>query len=223
MTPSSINHVEAPFKTPNRKFDEGINRCDKERLPNALQSYIITQFAHDLSEEMICKHPNWFTKAKAKLMSLLKLWNATFKLYLHDRTNKTHKKLLHTRSTLQKEKQRAKCNWQFQFVSKCQREDFKSSPKNTWSMIFELTKGFNNHRWPYTPKNFADLNGKIARNNKENTTILSNLYQKIFNHDAPFDPNVINEIKQHDPVKPKIGEPLTIKEITSAINWMKNN
>ena len=53
--------------------------------------------------------------------------------------------------------------------------------------------------------------------------ILSSHYQKIFNHDAPFDPTIINEIKQRDPVNPKIGEPPTFEEITAVINCMKNN
>ena len=62
--------------------------------------------------------------------------------------------------------------------------------------IFEIMKGFQIHHRKYNPKNFKNINGKTATNDKENSKILHSHYSQVYNQVTPTDPSILDQIPQ---------------------------
>ena len=84
----------------------------------------------------------------------------------------------------------AERKWQDFFIIKCQREHFIDDPKAAWEVVNQIIEGFNMHHKECKPKIFANSNGKMSSNNKDNSKILKTYFQEVSNRKVTIDPSV---------------------------------
>ena len=124
-------------------------------------------------------------------------------------TEENHLNLKQIRHTLLREKTRAKRRWQFEFASKCKKNDFCLKPKEAWSMVFKLMEGFTKLHRMYRPTNFKYKNGIEAKNDNENAEILNIHFNSLFNSQVQVDLTVLNNLPQNEISKTSHRELLT--------------
>jgi hypothetical protein len=122
-------------------FDSTINLSPSELL-DELETHIVKE-ANEKAKVKVRKRPDWFSEVEQELTDLIKERNQAFKAFVKQPSEENHRKLKDTRRWLQKEKRKAKRQWQFAYAKECKKTDFTVNPKEAWSMIFKLMEGKN--------------------------------------------------------------------------------
>jgi hypothetical protein len=145
--------------------------------------------------------------------------NQAFKNHLKHPSTENHQALKEARHTLLREKRKAKRQWQYEYASKCKKNDFCLKPKDAWKMVFSLMEGFSTHHRIYRPTNFKHKNGVEAKSDSENANVLNSHFNSLFNSQVSADPTVLDSLPQHD-IKHEYGTLPTANEIINAIKSM---
>jgi len=165
---------------------------------NKLESFeqYIVEIAKTLAEEATRHHPDWFTQAEKLIMEHIKEWNKDSKEHMENKSQESKTRMRNARAKLQTAKRRAKCKWQWYFADKCKCESFKTDPKSSWNILFQLIKGFEGHHQTHKSKRFMDKRGRLANMDKMNVNILHDHYQNVFNRAVNIDLTILEEIEQ---------------------------
>ena len=94
----------------------------------------------------------------------------------------------------------------------------KSKPQEAWAKMWNLQAGHNPYHKIIQVLNFAK-NGVKALNNKENLKIASEHFEKVYNRESSYDPNVVNNIPQY-PESPNFNQLPSIVELNDpSLIW----
>jgi hypothetical protein len=208
-----------------KKVDEFFNNLSEPDLFSTPSDLIndfeehITSAAVDVAPAKIRQRPDWFTEAEELLMQCIDARNQAFKNHLKHPSTENHQALKEARHTLLREKRKAKRQWQYEYASKCKKNDFCLKPKDAWKMVFSLMEGFSTHHRIYRPTNFKHKNGVEAKSDSENANVLNSHFNSLFNSQVSADPTVLDSLPQHD-IKHEYGTLPNANEIKNAIKSM---
>ena len=185
----------------------------------------LTKIYKDHTNEETKSTPDWFERRKTVLIPLIVERNAAFDRLLSQPSEQAKKQLQKIRKELKREKRKAKAFWQKEIARECTKHAFANDPKRAWKACNTILEGFQGHLTKITPQQFANSKGDIATTDKENTTILRDHFQKVFDRrEVQIDETILNEIDNleinGDVLDAIKGEP-TIDEVKSAIKKMK--
>ena len=149
------------------------NETLTEQLLSLFKNHIVKS-AKEIAEIETQQKTDWFAQSECILMIQIDLRNEVYKFYSKNPTSQNLTRLQEACVSLQKTKRKARQDWQAHFTFKCQREDFKISPKNVWHLIFKLMEGFQAYHHIFCQKSFKIISGKTAKDEKNNISILKN-------------------------------------------------